>query len=142
VVDKQLIALLKIIHGAFNSTLLFLFLYQGWMGLKIRRGRKASAPAMDMVKRHRMFGPLFALLGLGGYGFGLTLVYLDKGHIFEYPLHSAVGALITLSLISAFAVSRKIQGYDSPWRTPHFALGLIVIGLFVIQVLVGLSVLF
>jgi hypothetical protein len=142
VVDKQLIALLKIIHGAFNSTLLFLFLYQGWMGLKMRRGRKASAPALGMMRRHRKFGPFFALVGLGGYGFGLTLVYLDKGHVFEYPLHSALGALITLSLIGAFAVSRKIKGYDSPWRTPHFALGLIVIGLFVIQVLVGLSVLF
>ena len=141
-VDKQLIALLKIIHGAFNGTLLLLFLYQGWMGLKIRKGRKASAPAFAMMRRHRRFGPLFALLGLGGYTFGLTLVYIDKGHIFEYPPHFAVGALIAFALISAFAVSRKIRGYDSPWRTPHFAIGLTVIGLWAIQILIGLDVLF
>lgn len=129
-------------HGIFNSLLALAFLYQAWMGLTIRGGRKKGAPRFVAIKRHRRFGPFLVALGILGYCFGLILVYIDKGRVLEYPLHLAVGSLIVIFLLGQYAVSRKIKGLGSPWRTPHLAVGVGILCLYALQIVIGLTVFF
>ena len=131
----------KLIHGSFNTLLALAFFYQGWMGLKIRRGRHRAELPIKVMKRHRRLGPWLVGLGIFGYCAGLILVYIDKKNLLEYPLHLIVGCVIVLLLLGQYWVSRKIKGLDSPWRTPHLAIGVGIIVLYVFQILVGLSVL-
>jgi low temperature requirement protein LtrA len=131
----------KLAHGSFNTLLALAFLYQAWMGLRIRRGRKKGEARPAVVKRHRKIGPVLVVLGVLGFCAGLTLVLIDKGQVLVYPLHLAVGALIVLFLLGQYAVSRRIKGLESPWRTPHLAIGVGIVLLYVFQILVGLSVL-
>jgi cytochrome b561 len=131
----------KLAHGSFNTLLALAFIYQAWMGLRIRRGRKKGETRPAVVRRHRKIGPVLVVLGVLGFCAGLTLVLIDKGRVLVYPLHLAVGALIVLFLLGQYAVSRKIKGAESPWRTPHLAIGVGIVLLYVFQILVGLSVL-
>jgi Protein of unknown function (DUF4079) len=141
--DKQLIPYLKLVHGSFNTLVMFLFLYQGRLGLKIRGQRKhGKSPAIfKVVKKHRRFGPILFFLGFIGFLAGLTLAVFDHGRVFEYPLHLIMGLLIVLLLITTFLISKEIRGSDSPWRTPHFMVGIFIISFYIIQIFIGLGVL-
>jgi hypothetical protein len=81
---------------------------------------------------------------MGGLGFliGLALILLDTGNVLEYPPHFLVGCTIVLCLLSTFLISRKIKGPDSPYRTPHFVLGIAILCLYLIQVFLGIGVMF
>lgn len=131
----------KLAHGSFNTLLALVFFYQAWMGLSIRRGRKRGKPRPIAVRRHRRLGPILVVLGVLGFCLGLLLVIIDKGRVLEYPLHVAVGAVIVLFLLGQYAVSRKIKGLESPWRTPHLAIGTGIILLYVLQIVIGIGVL-
>jgi FtsH-binding integral membrane protein len=131
----------KLAHGSFNALLVLVFLYQAWMGLTIRRGRKRGEPQVSAMRRHRRLGPFLVVMGLLGYCLGLLLVYIDKGRLLEYPPHLAVGSLIVLFLLGQYAVSRKIKGPESSWRTPHLAIGVGLICLYVLQIVIGIAVL-
>jgi FtsH-binding integral membrane protein len=131
----------KLVHGSFNTLLALVLLYQAWMGLAIRRGRKRGEPRFKVVRRHRKLGPFLVVLGVAGYCLGLILVIIDKGRVLEYPPHLAVGSLIVLFLLGQYAVSRKIKGLASPWRTPHLTIGVGLICLYVLQIVLGLGVL-
>ena len=66
-IDKQIIAYLKLIHGAFNALVMLLLIYQGWFGLRIRNIRRAGKPPdFRMIKRHRKNGPLFHYIRMPG----------------------------------------------------------------------------
>ena len=131
----------KLVHGSFNSLMALAFFYQGWMGLKIRRGRHRDELPAKVMKRHRRLGPVLVALGIFGYCAGLILVLIDKGRLFAYPLHLVVGSAIVPFLLGQYAVSRKIKGRDSPLRTPHLAIGVGIIVLYVVQIVVGIGVL-
>jgi cytochrome b561 len=136
----MLIDLAKVAHGAFNVLLALAFLYQAWMGIAIRRGRKRGRPRPPLIKRHRRLGPLLVVLSIAGYCFGLALVLLDKGHVLEYPLHFAVGSLIVLFVSGQFAVSKKIKGRESFFRTLHLFIGICIICLYALQMVIGVGV--
>lgn len=140
-VDDWIIAYLRYAHGGFNLCMMCLFLYQGMLGLRVRRGRKAGSPPASSVRLHRRFGPVFMTLGVAGFLAGLTLVYLDKGRVIEYPLHFATGFTIAVLLLSTFAVSRKIRGPGAQWRDVHYILGIVILFLYPVQVLLGLGIL-
>lgn len=131
----------KVAHGSFNALLALVFLYQARMGLSIRRGRKRGEPQFIAMRRHRRLGPFLVVMGLLGYCLGLILVYIDKGRLLEYPPHLAAGSLIALFLLGQYAVSKKIKGPESPWRTPHLAIGTGLICLYVLQIVIGIGVL-
>jgi hypothetical protein len=142
-IDKQIIAYLKLIHGAFNALVMLLLIYQGWFGLRIRNIRMAGKPPdFSMIKRHRKNGPLFTILGCLGFIAGAIIVYLDEGEIFEYPIHFITGLVITISLITTYLISKRISGAESRLRTPHFILGIGILFLYFIQVFLGLGILF
>jgi hypothetical protein len=122
---------------------MFLFLYQGWVGLTIRKQRRGGGPPIsENIRRHRKLGPFLFLFGLIGFCAGLTLVTLDYGGIFQYPLHFIAGLLIAIFLTTAFIISRQIRYNDPLWRTSHFILGLSIISLYIIQIFLGLGILF
>ncbi len=141
-VDKEFIAYFKLAHGFFNLSMMSLFLYQGWMGFLIRQARTSgAAPPIAAVRRHRKAGPAFALWGVMGFFAGVIMIMLDKGRVFEYPLHFLTGLSIALCIGGVYAVSRRIQGPDPAVRNAHFFLGLFLLVLYVFQTLLGLSIL-
>jgi Protein of unknown function (DUF4079) len=141
-IDRQLLSNLRLVHGAFNTVVLLLFLYHGRLGFSIRRARRSHAPLpFPAIKRHRKMGPVLTILGGLGFCIGLTLVLLDTGNILEYPAHLFVGTVILILLVTTFLISRKIKGPDSPLRTPHFILGIAILCLYLIEVFLGIGVL-
>jgi len=141
-IDKELIAYFKLVHGFFNLSMMGLFCYQGWMGYLIRQARTSGAPVpLDAVRRHRKAGPVFALWGVMGFFAGIVVVLLDKGRVFEYPLHFLTGSAIAVIIVSLYAVSRRITATDPSSRNIHFVLGMCLLALYVVQVLLGLSIL-
>ena len=142
-INRELLSLLRLVHGSYNSSVMLLFLYQGWLGLKIRRARVSGAPLpFPAIRRHRKAGPVFAGLALLGFLFGLSLVLVDTGNIFEYPSHLAVGSLIMLLLAATIVVSRKIKGQDSVNRHRHFLIGQAILACYFLEVFLGIGVLF
>ncbi|MBI5213704.1 MAG: DUF4079 domain-containing protein [Nitrospirae bacterium] len=141
-IDKQTIAYFKLLHGAYNTVMMLLFMYQGFLGLKIRRQRIQGRQNFSIVKRHRKLGPVLALAGLSGFIAGMIVIYLDKGRIMEYPLHFLTGLSIAISIAATFLISRRIKGPDSPWRTPHLIIGIFILCLYIIQATLGIGILF
>lgn len=140
--DKETISYLRILHGLYNTTVVLMFFYQGYLGLKIRKDRKRNnLLTLNVIKRHRRLGPAIALLGIAGFFAGLALVYLDYGDILKYPIHLFVGLAIVSLVSITFIISRKIKSLDSPWRTPHFMIGIVILVLYCIQILLGLGIL-
>ena len=140
-IDKHLLADLRPVHGVYNTIVMLLFLYQGWLGLRIRRERRARAPLpIPVVKRHRRMGPVLVILGGLGFLEGLTLVLLDTGKVLEFPPHLFTGLTIVVLLIATYKISRDIKGPDSPYRTPHFILGIAILCLYLVNVVIGLGV--
>jgi Protein of unknown function (DUF4079) len=140
-INEKIIDVLEIAHGAYNAVVALLFIYLGFLGWKIRMERKAGGKRNPApIRRHRKWGPLLAVLGIGGYFAGIVVVYLDKGHLYEYPLHLIVGTCIAMMIAVTYLVSRKINRPESPWRTPHFLIGLFIIFLYLVQIILGLFI--
>jgi hypothetical protein len=141
-VDKEFIAYFKLAHGFFNLSMFSLFCYQGWLGWKIRKARLAGAAMpVERVRRHRTLGPVFALWGILGFVSGVMMILVDKGRVMEYPLHFIAGAFTVLAIAAAFLVSRRISGTATADRNLHFRLGLLLLGLYVVQAVLGLAIL-
>ncbi len=142
-INRQLISSLRLVHGSYNTIVVLLFFYHGWLGISIRRARKSKAPLpFAAIKRHRKTGPVLVIMGVLGFLIGFTLTLLDSGNVLQFPPHFLVGCTIVLCLFSTFIVSREIKGLDSPYRTPHFVLGITILCLYLIQVFLGIGVLF
>jgi hypothetical protein len=130
-------------HGLFNSLVIMLFLFQGWLGLKIRHGRISGNPQeVKFVRRHRKVGPALAIMGIFGFISGIGTAYLSEGEIFEYPLHFLTGLTISSLIILTFLISRKIRGRESPWKNPHYIIGIAIITLYFFQAFLGIGILF
>ena len=139
-IDKQMLAYLRLAHGAFNSIVCALIVYQGFLGYKIRKARMAGMTAGRSNKRHRENGPFLAVLGIAGFFGGLGLVYLDQGHLMKYPLHFINGVSVSLALIAMFLISKRIRAADEQWRTAHYRLGITTIIFYLIQLSLGLDI--
>lgn len=140
--DKQVIAYLKIGHGIYNLTVVSLFIYQALLGFRIRKGRQAGNIPMLAVRTHRKTGPVLALLGIAGYTGGVVLGFLDNGRLMKYPLHFLIGTFVAITIVVTFYISRGIRGQESPLRTLHLRLGVTLLFLYCIQVVLGLGVFF
>jgi len=136
--SKELIANLRLVHGAYNTLVISLFVYQGILGLMIRRSEKKP---IHIIRRHRKIGPVIAVLGITGFIIGMTLALLEWGRILKYPLHFITGLTIVSLIITTFIISRKIKGPDPYWRNRHYALGISIICLYSFQAFLGLGIL-
>ena len=140
--DRQVLSSLRLVHGGFNTLVMLLFFYHGRLGITIRRARRAHGPLpFAVIKRHRAIGPVLAVLGGLGFLAGLTLVLLDTGNVLEYPVHLFTGAVLMVLLITTYRISRDIKGPDSPYRTPHFFIGIAILCIYIVEVFLGLGVL-
>lgn len=142
-INKYLLSELRLAHGIFNILLLVAFLEHARLGLKIRRARTSASPLpFPAIKRHRKGGPVFAVLTLAGYAFGIFLVLVRTGKLFENPEHLLFGTLLVLLAGTNVFLSARIKGQHSPYRSRHFAAGLALLFVFVVQVLLGIGILF
>ena len=141
-IDKQILEYLKLGHGTFNAMVCSFFIYQGLLGYRIRKARIAHMSVGSGQKRHRKNGPVLVVLGIGGFFAGMLVVFLDYGHLLKYPLHFINGAAIAIALAGLLLVSRKIRATDTQWRSVHFALGIVTLLLYFLQLLLGLDILF
>jgi uncharacterized protein DUF4079 len=132
---------LKLAHATFNFLVMLLFMRQGWLGFKIRQGRLAGAPLLTAIRRHRRSGPIAAALAPCGFLAGMTVGFIDHGHIFHYPYHFLTGATLVLCTGATFLVSRRLKGPAAPWRTVHGVLGCVILVLYPVQVFLGLGIL-
>jgi hypothetical protein len=133
----------KYAHGLYNGLVILLFLYQGWLGLKIRQSRIAGTPpVVTFIRRHRKFGPALVILGIFGFAGGISTVYFTEGEIFEHPVHFLTGLTICALIITAFLVSRKIRGRENGMRKIHYSIGLIILSLYFFQAYLGIDMLF
>jgi hypothetical protein len=140
-VSDGVVSTLQIAHVFFNSALFFAFSFQGLLGWRIRNKRVAGVlQDFSVVKRHRALGPILASLLPLGYLAGLLTAYLHKGLWVRYPGHLAGGTVLLAVACSVVLVSRRIRGAQSPWRTPHFALGLLLLCVFLVQIFLGLNI--
>jgi hypothetical protein len=138
-----MVLFLRYAHGLFNGLVILLYLYQGWLGLKIRQGRIAgNPPEVRFVGRHRRLGPVVAVLGIIGFVGGISTVYLGEGEIFEHPIHFLTGLTISTLIATTFFISRKIRGREPGWRTIHYFIGLAIISLYCIQAYLGIQMIF
>ena len=140
-VSDRLVSVLQLAHVSLNGALFFAFAYQGLLGRRIRR-RRVSGVLQDfrVVKRHRALGPVLAVLLSIGYLAGLVTVYLHKGLWVRFPGHFAAGTVLVALVGSAVLVASRIRGAQSPWRTPHLALGVLLLCVFVVQIYLGLNI--
>lgn len=139
--DKQTIAYLKLLHGLYNSWVISLFIYQGFLGLRIRRERKTGSRSFHIIKRHRRLGPILTIGSMIGFFAGIFIVFIDYGHIFKYPLHFITGLLVISSVSTTFLISKKIKANDSKYRDIHYRLGILILCLYIIQAFFGLGIL-
>jgi uncharacterized protein DUF4079 len=141
-ISRELISILKLVHGGYNLSVMLLFFYHARNGLMIRRARTGNTPLpFQEIKRHRRMGPVLALLGAGGFSAGVGLVLLDTGNIFEHPAHLFVGTAIVSLLLLTYRISRKIAGPSSLERDLHYRLGLAILALYLVNVVLGIGVL-
>ena len=134
---------LEYLHGLFNGFVALLFIYQGWLGLTIRKERVSGRlTTVSVVKRHRTIGPIIAIMGIAGFFAGATIVYLDKGRIFEHPVHFIFGLSIAALIFTTYLISKKIRGGKSTFRPPHLFAGVAIICLYFIQIFFGIKILF
>lgn len=140
-IDKQLLAYLRLVHGTFNTIVFALIVYQGLLGYRIRKARLTRIPPGVINRRHRKNGPVLVVLGIAGFFAGVVLVYLDQGHLLKYPVHFINGALISMALFCMFRISKRIKAADTQWRTVHYRLGIVTLMLYVIQIYLGLDIL-
>ena len=136
--SKELISNLRLLHGAYNTFVISLFVYQGILGLRIRRSEKKP---FHIIRRHRKIGPVIAVLGIAGFTAGMTVAFLEWGHILKYPFHFITGLTIVSLIITTFIISRKIKGPEPYWRNRHYALGILIIFLYSVQAFLGLGIL-
>ena len=142
-INRLTTSYLRYAHGLYNVIIILLFLYQGWLGLKIRRDRVLDRlPAVKIVKKHRRFGPALSILGITGFFSGLIVLYLDIGFFYIFIPHFIAGLIISILIATSYLFSRKIKGIDSFWRTAHFVTGVALISLYFIQALLGIVILF
>lgn len=140
---NELMPYLRYSHGIYNTLVILFFIYQGWLGIKIRKERLVGKqPTFLIIKRHRKFGQVLVPLSVFGYLAGVTIVYIRTGLIFEYPLHFINGSVIILLSIATFFISRRIKGRNPSWRTKHFAVGICIIILYFFQAFLGVGILF
>ena len=140
-INREIIPYLKLIHASFNTTVLLLFIYHGFVGLKIRKNRKSGAPDFNIIKRHRKLGPVLALMGGAGFFAGLTITYIDIGRLLIYMPHLINGMVIISLITAAFLISRNIRASEPQLRTIHFIIGILIISLYFIQAFLGLGIL-
>lgn len=136
--SREALSYLRLLHGAYNTCMLALFVYQGILGRRIRR---SGDRPLDTIRRHRKTGPVAAALGMSGFVAGMIVVYLDAGHIFKYPLHFINGLMIVLLILATYLLSKKIRGSAPVWRNRHYTAGILIIVLYCIQAVLGLGIL-
>jgi hypothetical protein len=140
-VSDRVVSALQLAHAFANSALFLGFSYQGLLGWRIRSRRVAGVlQDFSMVRRHRALGPVLATLLPVGYLVGLITAYLHKGLWVRYPGHLAAGTVLLLVVGSAVLVSKRIRGAQSPWRTPHFELGVLLLCTYLVQIYLGLNI--
>jgi uncharacterized membrane protein YfcA len=139
--ERQIISILRLVHGSYNLAIILLFWYQAFLGFRIRKARRSGGSNPKAVRRHRQAGPVLAIFAIAGYVGGLLVGFLDHGPIIKYPLHLFSGTFIVMVIVATVTVSRRITYRHDRERNLHFSLGLMLLCLYAFQAFLGIGIL-
>lgn len=83
----------------------------------------------------------YIVMGIAGFFIGMTLVYIEHGNILKFPYHLAAGSILAVLIFLQFLISKKITQSAAALRNRHFITGIIIVCLYFIQVILGVTVL-
>jgi hypothetical protein len=135
-----ILAVLTPLHALINIAMALTALAQFFIGLQIRRLRKAADPVSPGLGRlHRRLGAALVISCFMGLFSGWLVVFNHYSALFVRPIHSLTGLGLALVFFLTFAVSNKIRVGDSGFRKAHYGLGYLVISFCAAQIYLGLS---
>jgi hypothetical protein len=136
---------LNFVHPIIMWGLLALTLYALYLGIQIRRTRKAEGDQKKElikgkfnVKHHQIGSAILAFMVLGTIG-GMAVTYINNGKLFLGP-HLLVGLGMT-GLIATSASLTPFMQKGSEWaRYTHIALNVTLVALFGWQAFTGMEI--
>lgn len=136
---------MQFFHPVLMWTLLGLSIYALYLGIQIRRTRKAEGEKKKTLiqgkfnLKHDQIGSLvLGLMVVGSIG-GMAVTYINNGKLFVAP-HLLAGLGMT-ALIAISAGLSPLMRKGSNWaRYTHIGLNMVILGLFSWQALTGVQI--
>lgn len=136
---------MQFFHPVLMWTLLAISFYALYLGIQIRRTRKAEGEKKkELIQgkfnlKHFQIGSIVLLLMVGGSIGGMAVTYINNGKLFVGP-HLLAGLGMT-GLIAGSASLSPLMQKGSNWaRYTHIGLNVIIMGLFSWQALTGVQI--
>jgi uncharacterized membrane protein len=136
---------MQFFHPVLMWTLLAISFYALYLGIQIRRTRKAEGEKKkELIQgkfnlKHFQVGSIVLLLMVAGSIGGMAVTYINNGKLFVGP-HLLAGLGMT-SLIAGSASLSPLMQKGSTWaRYTHIGLNVIIMGLFSWQALTGVQI--
>ncbi|MBW4549801.1 MAG: DUF4079 domain-containing protein [Aphanocapsa sp. GSE-SYN-MK-11-07L] len=137
--------ILTFFHPVMMWILLGVSIYALYLGIQIRRTRKAEGDAKKALiqgkfnlKHHQIGSLLLALMVMGAIG-GMGVTYLNNGKLFFGP-HLLAGLGMTGMVALSAGLSPWMQKGQDWARYSHIGLNLGIVGLFGWQAVTGMQI--
>jgi Protein of unknown function (DUF4079) len=135
----------QFIHPMIMWVLLATAIYALYLGIKVRQSRNAQGEAKkELIKghyniRHYQVGSvLLAVLTLNAF-LAMAVTYINTGKIF-FGSHLIVGLIVVSLIVTSASLSPFMQRGSFWARNIHFAINIVVLGLFGWQTITGVRV--
>ncbi len=136
---------MQFFHPVLMWTLLGISIYALYLGIQIRRTRKAEGEKKKALiqgkfnLKHDQVGSIVLVLMVVGSIGGIAVTYINNGKLFVAP-HLVAGLGMT-ALIAVSAGLSPLMRKGSTWaRYTHIGLNMIILGLFSWQALTGVQI--
>ncbi len=136
---------MQFFHPVLMWTLLGISIYAMYLGIQIRRTRKAEGEKKKALiqgkfnlKHYQVGSIVLVLMVLGSIG-GMAVTYINNGKLFVAP-HLVAGLGMT-GLIALSAGLSPLMQKGSTWaRYTHIGINVVILGLFSWQALTGVQI--
>lgn len=136
---------LPFFHPLLMWVLLGLSIYALYLGVQIRRTRKAEGATKKEliqgrynIKHHQIGGVILSLMVLGAIG-GMAVTYINNGKLFVGP-HLLAGLGMTGLVAVSASLSPFMQKGNDWARSIHIFLNVLILGLFGWQAVTGVQI--
>lgn len=137
---------LNFIHPVVMWILLALSIYALYLGVQLRRTRKADPEERkELIKgkfnsKHYQIGSVILAIMVSGSIGGMAVTYINNGKLFVGP-HLLAGLGMTALIAISASLSPFMQKGQEWARSTHIGINVILMGLFTWQALTGVEIL-